>query len=187
MKPEGSWGGTGVFSAGGVGGAGDSGGHLTAERCPCGGTNLQHYQGCLIALGKQAADRMHLELEGWAREMIRALIKEATDPLVARIAELEARTRLAAPLRYIVNTAMIEQGYGPIGPGAVTLCEVLQRILFEQRDTIPASPVGDSHSGAVVVPRGSSNPPPMVTDLSQVCPRCDMFACVCAIGNVGKL
>lgn len=53
------------------------------------------------------------------------------------------------------------------------------------RDTIPA-PSGDSHSGAIVVPRGSSNPPPPVTDLSQVCQKCDMFACVCGIPHAGR-
>jgi hypothetical protein len=141
MKPEGPW--------GGVGGAGSSGGQMTAERCPCGGTNIQHYQGCPIMLGKQAADRMHLELENRAREMIRALIKEATDPLVARIEELERR--LDPP-----DTI----------PAPGELCA-----------TCGCSPRWcecKSHSGAVVVPRGSSRAP----DLRE-CRACGMVACVC--------
>jgi hypothetical protein len=50
--------------------------------------------------------------------------------------------------------------------------EEISRALAEcdGRDTIPA-PVGDSHSGAIVVPRGSSNPPE--------CPNCEMVACIC--------
>jgi hypothetical protein len=70
--------------------------------------------------------------------------------------------------------------------------EEIQAALREP-DTIPA-PIGDSWSGADVVPRGSSRPPGFVVqvntatgravadavlDLTGACTRCRMLACVC--------
>ncbi len=64
--------------------------------------------------------------------------------------------------------------------------------LNEKRDTIPSPPIGDSHSGAIVVPRGSSKPPHpgdcvacqdsgIGCDLHGwvCCKHCGMVACVC--------
>lgn len=133
---------------------------------------------------------------------VRTLIKEATDPLVARIAELERKRLADVPLRHVVERQMMLQGFGTNGPALNVLCDALHANLFEEhRDTIPA-PVGDSHSGAVVVPRGSSNPPGNLTlvevrsgkpgvagvaladsivAIPGACPACRMLSCVCAV------
>ena len=79
-----------------------------------------------------------------------------TDPL-GRTVIMELDTRAEKRIREIVREEI-----------AMALAEL------NQRDTIPA-PVGDSHSGAIVVPRGSSSPPP------SVCGACQMLACVCVL------
>lgn len=47
---------------------------------------------------------------------------------------------------------------------------------LRKADTLPCPPPGDSYSGAVVVPRGSSNPPPMLRD-----GRCDACGTICYV------
>lgn len=56
---------------------------------------------------------------------------------------------------------------------------VREEILAASRasDTLPCPPPGDSHSGAIVVPRGSSRPPAMRRD--DACGACGMICCVC--------
>jgi hypothetical protein len=50
----------------------------------------------------------------------------------------------------------------------------IEALEAKMRDTIPSPPIGDSHSGAIVVPRGSSRPPAV-----ELCYGCRMFECVC--------
>ncbi len=97
---------------------------------------------------------------------------------------------------------------GELHPEAVALVREIVREEIakafadrDARDTIP-SPVGDSHSGAIVVPRGSSTPPRYLTDcivtelgvlaltdsvvdVPGACVHCRMLACVCLLTTDG--
>lgn len=122
----------------------------------------------------EAGRLFHIELEERAERRIREIVREEI-----------ARTRTAdVPLRHVVQNQMRLQGFGENGPALNVLCDVLHANLFEgdlaasrASDTLPCPPPGDSHSGAIVVPRGSSRPPAMRRD--DVCDTCGMICCVC--------